>query len=83
MVRGRVQGVFFRAGARDEARRLGLAGFARNLRDGTVEVEVEGDEAAVERMLEWLRAGPEHAVVAGVEVTEVPPAGDDGFEIRR
>lgn len=83
MVRGRVQGVFFRAGARDEARRLGLAGFARNLRDGTVEVEVEGDEAAVERMLEWLRAGPEHAVVADVEVTEVPPAGDDGFEIRR
>jgi len=83
VVRGRVQGVFFRASAKKEARRLGLAGFARNLPDGSVEVEVEGDDEAVAQMVQWLRSGPEQAVVAGAEVTSVTPTGDTGFAIRR
>ncbi len=56
---GRVQGVFFRASARDESRRLGVAGFARNEPDGSVSLEAEGEESAVERFVIWCHEGPE------------------------
>ncbi|WP_223691238.1 acylphosphatase [Leifsonia poae] len=82
IVEGRVQGVGFRWGAQDAAHRLGVAGFARNLPDGTVEVEVEGEPDRVERMLAWLRHGPPGSQVDRVIVTERPPVGDAGFRIR-
>jgi len=82
IVSGGVQGVGFRANARAEARRLGLGGFARNLKDGTVEVQVEGPDAAVAAMLLWLRQGPPWASVDTVTVTEVEPRGSAGFDIR-
>lgn len=82
IVSGEVQGVGFRANARAEARRLGLGGFARNLEDGTVEVQVEGTDAAVATMLRWLRQGPRWASVDTVTVTEVEPRGSAGFDIR-
>lgn len=82
VVRGDVQGVGFRANARAEARRLGLGGFARNLPDGTVEVEIEGADAAVADMVRWLRRGPRWATVASVTVTEIEPRGSAGFDIR-
>lgn len=80
---GKVQGVFFRASARRQAQSLGLAGFVRNRRDGSVEVDIEGDAVGVGRMLEWLDTGPELAAVAGLDVSELPLAGDDEFEVRR
>lgn len=70
IVTGRVQGVFFRASTRREARRLGLTGVARNLSDGSVEVIACGAEAAVAELIQWLHRGPEHARVAAVEVAE-------------
>jgi len=77
VVRGRVQGVWFRASARREAERLGVTGQASNLADGTVEVIACGDEAAVAALIEWLGRGPPRAEVTGVEVTDhagpVPP----------
>lgn len=77
VVRGRVQGVFFRAATRDEARRLGVTGWARNLSDGTVEVLACGSDEAVQALVRWLWRGPPLAEVAGVEVDdqagEVPP----------
>jgi acylphosphatase len=82
VVRGQVQGVGFRWSAQTEAERLGLAGYARNLADGTVEAELEGSEAAVQRMLDWLHHGPRHARVEAVEVTDVDPTGDPRFLIR-
>jgi acylphosphatase len=82
IVRGEVQGVGFRWSARAEAERLGVAGYARNLRDGSVEAELEGPEAAVQRMLDWLHHGPRHARVEGVEVTDLEPTGDARFLIR-
>lgn len=67
VVSGRVQGVFFRAAARDEALRLGLTGHAMNLPDGTVEVVACGDEAALAQLELWLGRGPPLARVSRVE----------------
>ncbi len=79
LVSGRVQGVFFRDSARREAQSQGLGGSAKNLHDGRVEVILEGDEEAVERMIEWCRSGPDHADVDAVEVTDEEPSGTTGF----
>jgi acylphosphatase len=82
-VRGHVQGVGFRASAASEARRLRLAGWVRNQFDGSVEVLAEGDDAAAESFLAWLRRGPSLAHVAGVDAEWLPPQGDAvSFDIR-
>jgi acylphosphatase len=65
-VAGRVQGVFFRASAREEALRRGISGYARNLPDGRVEVFACGNAEAVNELREWLRHGPPGADVTGV-----------------
>jgi len=67
-ISGRVQGVFFRANTRDEARRLGLVGWVRNLPDGRVEAVVEGEEGKIKELIAWCHEGPPGAVVRGVEV---------------
>lgn len=81
-VSGRVQGVFFRAGTREQADQLGLSGYARNLEDGRVEVLVVGEPAAVATLIQWLHRGPPSASVARVVVQEIamealgsPPQG--------
>ena len=66
IVTGEVQGVRFRAATRDEALRLGLAGHARNLADGGVEVLAVGDGEAIAALQRWLHRGPPLARVAGV-----------------
>ncbi|WJW76130.1 acylphosphatase [Thiohalobacter sp. IOR34] len=72
-VSGRVQGVFFRASTRDQARRLGLTGYARNLPDGRVEVVAVGEPAALERLRDWLWQGPPAARVEDVRCEPVEP----------
>jgi acylphosphatase len=79
---GRVQGVFFRDSVRREAERRGVAGWARNCSDGTAECVFEGDADAVEAMVAFVRAGPGHAEVSDVEVSEQEPEGLDGFSVR-
>lgn len=64
---GEVQGVNFRYYAREKARKLGLAGWARNMEDGTVECEVEGEEEALKKFLERAKAGPSWARVEKAE----------------
>ena len=82
-VRGRVQGVGFRASAAEEARRLRLVGWIRNHLDGSVEVVAEGDDAAAASFLSWLREGPSLAHVTGVDFEWLPSAGDAvRFEVR-
>jgi acylphosphatase len=66
LVSGRVQGVFFRAATAEQARALGLHGFARNLADGRVEIVAEGPRAKVEILVAWARHGPPHARVTEV-----------------
>jgi len=82
VVTGRVQGVFFRGTCAAEARRLGVAGWVRNLPDGCVEAVFEGPHAAVERMVLWCRHGPDLAHVDDVEVIAEEPVGDAGFRVR-
>ncbi|MHB9073571.1 MAG: acylphosphatase [Desulfobaccales bacterium] len=76
LIEGRVQGVFFRASTRDEARARGLAGWARNLPDGRVEAIFEGDKRLVEDMLTWCHKGSPYAYVDRVEVEWQPYQGD-------
>jgi len=74
IVSGKVQGVFFRASARDRANALGLRGFAKNLPDGRVEVLAAGSDAAIDELAAWLREGPP---MARVDDLERLPARDD------
>ena len=78
---GEVQGVGFRYTARIEAQRIGVSGWVSNRRDGSVEAEIEGDEASVREMLDWLAQGPPGAVVRSADVSEVEPTGERGFRI--
>lgn len=82
VIHGRVQGVFFRESTRREAEACGVAGWVRNLPDGTVEATFEGTRAAVERILEFCRLGPPGADVTKVEAFEESPLGVDGFTVQ-
>jgi acylphosphatase len=81
-VRGRVQGVWFRDSCRREAVGRGVAGWARNRMDGTVEAVFEGPADAVAQCVSWCRIGPPRADVTGIDVTEEPPEGIAGFQVR-
>ena len=82
-VNGKVQGVFYRASTADEAKSLGLNGFVLNEPNGSVCIEVEGEESIVNKLIEWARVGPSRAIVDGLQVTDGPIQGFKGFEIRR
>ena len=81
LVEGRVQGVFFRASTREQAVRLGLNGYARNLPDGRVEVVACGNDDSVAALCDWLRRGPPHAQVEHCECTSVPAVNFTDFSI--
>lgn len=83
LVGGKVQGVWFRASARDRAVALGLRGFARNLQDGRVEVLAIGEEEPLEELAQWLHYGPPQARVDELERLDAEDdAGIAGFEVR-
>jgi acylphosphatase len=75
-ISGRVQGVFFRASAEAEARRLGLSGWVRNCPDGSVELVAEGPKAKLDELLAWCRHGPPRAEVEDVQVEWGPFTGE-------
>ncbi len=82
-ISGRVQGVAFRLTAQDEARRLGINGYVRNEPDGSVHIEAEGDNEALEKFVSWCSIGPDMAHVDRVVVKEDALKDYDGFYIRR
>jgi acylphosphatase len=83
MVRGEVQGVFFRDSTRKEAQSRGVSGWVRNRDDGAVEAVFEGPAEAVEAMVEWCRRGPSRADVEDMDVSlDEDPDGLEGFEVR-
>ena len=82
VIRGRVQGVWFRESMRQAAEMHGAAGWVRNRLDGTVEALVEGPPAAVEAVVRWAHRGPERAEVLAVEEQRASPSGLAGFEKR-
>jgi acylphosphatase len=82
IVRGTVQGVFFRASCEQEAVRVGAAGWVANRPDGSVEAVFEGPDDVVDRMVRWCRSGPPRAVVTDVDVTSEEPESLADFEVR-
>lgn len=66
-IRGRVQGVYFRASTVEQAQRLGITGWVRNCLDGSVEVVAEGEKAELEKLISWCRKGPSGALVKKVQ----------------
>lgn len=82
-VRGKVQGVWFRDSTRKKALELGVAGFVKNEPDGSVYIEAEGEEAAVEQLAAWCARGPELARVTSVERSEGVLENMKGFRITR
>jgi acylphosphatase len=82
VVHGLVQGVFFRDTTRRQAVQRGVAGWVRNNPDGSVEAVFEGEDEAVERLVELCREGPRGAHVESVDVLREEPEGLSGFEVR-
>jgi acylphosphatase len=83
MVRGVVQGVYFRAHTQAEAQKLGLHGFVRNEPDGSVYIEAEGDENDLKQLVQWCHEGSPQAVVETVDVSEGPAVHHQDFVIIR
>jgi len=83
IVKGRVQGVFFRSHTSDKARELNLTGWVKNLPSGEVEAVFEGERENVEKMIKWCHSGPPQAYVTEVKVERQDYTGKfSGFEIR-
>lgn len=82
IVRGRVQGVFFRDSTRRQASSRGVCGWVSNRSDGAVEAVFEGEREDVESLVRFAREGPRGADVEDVEVVEEEPEGLSGFEVR-
>lgn len=81
-IHGRVQGVGFRYSTLARARSLGVAGWVRNVGDGSVEAAFEGDDARVQSMVDWCGHGPRGARVDRCEVSWEETRGDKGFDVR-
>ncbi len=81
-IHGEVQGVYYRGWSVETARGLGIRGWVRNRRDGSVEMLVQGDEAAVQRMIELCRDGPPAARVSQIDVEVSEETAPAGFESR-
>ncbi len=82
IVEGRVQGVWYRQSCLTVAVAEGVTGWVRNNDDGSVEAALEGEPAAVGRVVSWMRIGPPRAVVTGVRVVDEPLRGEDSFRVR-
>lgn len=83
IVTGKVQGVFFRASAKEAADKIGLKGIVQNERDGSVYIEAEGNEQQLQQFISWCHEGPPHARVEKVTTSDGTPKNYTTFEIRR
>jgi len=81
-VYGKVQGVWFRKFTQEKAIKLGLRGFCKNLDDGSVYIEAEGEIESLFSLVNWCKKGPEMALVEHVKMSEETPEGAVGFEIK-
>ena len=81
VIRGRVQGVFFRGDMRERAQSLGVTGWVRNNPDGTVEAVLEGEDDRLDLLLSWCHRGPDGARVDDVDVDWAEPQGERGFAV--
>jgi acylphosphatase len=83
IVTGDVQGVGYRYTMRIIANEVGVSGWVRNRRDGSVEAEIEGEAWQIDQVLAWMAGGPPGSRVDAARVTDAEPLGDPGFRVRR
>ncbi len=83
LINGKVQGVFYRATARQIAKRIGITGWIKNTREGNVEATVSGTEDQLQKFISWCKKGPEKAVVREVKVIEKEETSFDEFVVVR
>ena len=81
-IHGRVQGVYYRATARQQALYLNLAGWVKNEGDGSVKAHLQGEDRALDNWLQWARQGPKLADVSKIDVSETTVIDIEGFEVR-
>ena len=81
-VKGKVQGVFYRASTKDKAMELGVRGFVKNMPDGSVYLEAEGETEALEQLVEWCQKGPDKAIVEEVSREEGEIKNFEGFKVK-
>lgn len=82
-INGRVQNVGFRFHTQDQALKLGISGYVKNMPDGSVYIEAEGSETSLNEFLSWCHKGPSWARVFDIKITEQPLTGYATFEIKR
>lgn len=83
IVSGKVQGVFFRISTEKEAKKIGVTGFVRNEKDGTVYIEAQGTEKQLDDLVEWCKRGPDRARVDEVVVKEILLGEEKEFKVMR
>lgn len=83
LVKGKVQGVFYRKSAKEMADKNGVTGWVRNTAEGNVEMEATGSDAALQQFVSWCHQGPSRAVVSEVKVTPVADRAFSRFEVQR
>jgi acylphosphatase len=83
LVKGKVQGVFYRASAKEIAEELGVTGWIKNTEEGDVEITAKGSDAQLQKFIEWCKIGPRRAIVTAVETSELEEASFKGFEVIR
>jgi acylphosphatase len=83
LVKGKVQGVFYRASAKEIAEELGVTGWIKNTEEGDVEITATGSDEQLQKFIEWCKLGPRRAIVTGVETSELGEVSFKGFDVIR
>lgn len=83
LLTGLVQGVFFRVNAQDQAKKLGLTGYVKNLSNGQVEAVFEGPEDKIDDIIYWIKQGPASSRIDQLDIIQEKPANLTSFEIIR
>ena len=83
IIKGKVQGVFFRASAKEKANDLGLTGWVKNTPEGDVEIMATGEMDVLERFITWCKKGPSRAIVTEVQLQSVNEKKFERFRIER
>lgn len=83
IIQGKVQGVFFRATAKEVADEIGITGWVRNTEEGNVEIMANGDEERLQRFIEWCKVGPKRAFVTNVRVRDLEDQKFKNFQVMR
>ena len=83
IVKGRVQGVFFRATAKDVADEIGVRGWVRNTEEGDVEIVASGSDEQLQKFMDWCKLGPRKAIVTDVVSTRMPDEDFNNFKVVR